>query len=124
MADPSAGPAGAPARALVLPRWWNQANKTEQAYYATQLGPRLQRGELVRVDFEAETLLLGDDLRYTPDFRVVPADGLLEFHEVKGPYKREDAIVKLRTAPELHPHRFFLCELMAEGKWRIQEVGR
>lgn len=111
-------------RALVLPRWWNRANKTEQAYYATQLGPRLQRGELARVDFEPETLLLGDDSRYTPDFRVVPADGVVEFHEVKGPYKREDAMVKLRTAPELHPYRFFLCQLGAAGRWSLREVGR
>ncbi len=111
------------ARALTLPRWWHRANKTEQAYYVTQLGPRLLAGEIIWADYEPETLILGEDCPYTPDFRVILADGLIEFHEVKGPHKPEDAMVKIRTAPLLHPYRFLLCELSKEGRWTTSRVG-
>jgi hypothetical protein len=110
------------ARALTLPRWWTRANKTEQAYYVHHLGPFLGT-KYSRIDFEPETLLLGEDCRYTPDFRVIPQDGVVEFHEVKGPHAREDAVVKYRTAPLLHPYRFFLAQLNERGEWSVREWG-
>lgn len=97
-------------------------NKTERAYYGTRLLPKLQSGEIARVDFEAVTLRLGPDLRYTPDFRVILADGTEEYHEVKGGFKREDAWVKLRTAAEQHPYIFRLAELKG-GMWTVKHVS-
>lgn len=68
----------------------------------------LRRGGLIeRVDFEPERLRLGPDFAttYCPDFRLVMADGIVEFHEVKG-WWREDARVKIKVAARLHPYIF------------------
>lgn len=51
-------------------------NKTERAY-ADLLEYRKIQGEVEQWHFEAVTLKLADGTRYTPDFYVVLADGMI-----------------------------------------------
>jgi hypothetical protein len=53
--------------------------------------------------YEGITLLLADDLRYTPDFLVQYVDGRLALEECKGPHIREDSLLKLRMCAERFP---------------------
>lgn len=78
-----------------------QMNKTEAAYAET-LEVRKLRGEITWYGYEAVTLKLADDCRYTPDFTVVTASGGIEFHEAKG-FWRDDARVKIKVAAAQFP---------------------
>lgn len=76
-------------------------NHTESEYARLFLGQRVHF-------FEAVTLRLGDDVRYTPDFLVIAKDDVVEFHEVKGGFWRDDAKAKIRIAAEMYPmFRFY-----------------
>jgi len=118
----------APAR-LVLPVATGKTrkpdmNKTE-AEYAAILTIRQRNGEILWWQYEAVTLKLADNTRYTPDFLVMRADGSLEIHETKGGFVREDGWVKLKIAAALFPFRFFLCQKQAKkagGGWQIRMV--
>jgi hypothetical protein len=91
-------------------------NKTEAEYEALFLGKFIH-------GYEEITLRLGDDCRYTPDFWVLGDDDVLEFHEVKGGFIRDDAKAKLRVAAEKYPHfRFKLAQKKA-GAWSRVMVG-
>lgn len=79
-------------------------NKTEAAY-AALLQLRKDAGQLAGFWFEAVTLKLAKDTRYTPDFLVQLKDGTMEFHEVKG-YWEDDARVKIKVAAEMFPFMF------------------
>ena len=59
-----------------------ERNKTE-ARYEAWLEVQKRAGNILRYDFEAVTLKLADNTRYTPDFMVMKPDGEIEFHEVK-----------------------------------------
>jgi len=52
--------------------------------------------------YEAVTLKLADDCRYTPDFMVIEDDDTVTFVETKGHW-RDDAKVKIRVAAEKFP---------------------
>lgn len=61
--------------------------------------------------------------RYTPDFAVMLADGVIEMHEVKG-YWTEDARAKIKVAANKFPFRFVAVYKQAKkdgGGWRIEE---
>lgn len=91
------------ARALPRPLAFGM-NRTE-AQYADELEARRLGGALRDWRFQALTLKLADDTRYTPDFLVIATDGTLECHEVKG-FWRDDAKVKIKVAARLFPFRF------------------
>jgi hypothetical protein len=76
-------------------------NGTERDYAIT-LEARKRDGLIADWRFEAVTLVLAPDCRYTPDFLVLCPDGLIELHETKGHW-REDAKVKIRVAARLFP---------------------
>lgn len=95
-------------------------NKTEEKY-AWCLELRRRAGEIVRYDFGKVTFKLGDDCRYTPDFMVVRSDLIVEFHEVKGGFEREDALVKRKAAAEQFPFIFVLAKY-ERGEWEIGEI--
>jgi hypothetical protein len=82
-------------------------NKTE-ASYAYVLKMRQLAGEILHYDYEPERLRLADNTYYVPDFRVLMADGTIEFHEVKAVTVNgkvlceDDARVKFKVAAELH----------------------
>lgn len=108
-----------------------EMNKTEAAY-AMHLESLRRAGLITAYAFEAETLKIGPNCRYTPDFRVITQpDGIIEFHEVKGsrckgtkPYAEDDAIVKIKAASALHPYKFILtwyCK--PEKKWLQREIN-
>lgn len=93
-------------------------NKTE-AEYAAELTCLQMAGEIQWYVFEGMTLKLADNTRYTPDFAVMRADGLIECHEVKG-FWRDDARVKIKVAAELFPFRFIAIKKRAKkdgGGW-------
>ena len=57
-----------------------------------------------------------------PDFAVLPADGVLEIHEVKG-FWQDDARVKIKVAASLYPFRFVAMKARAKkhgGGWEAE----
>jgi len=108
------------ARASAIDRRASRMNRTE-ADYAIVLEARYRRGEIAEYHFEAITLRLGADCRYTPDFLVVLADGTVEFAEVKG-FMRGDAQVKIKAAAAIYPFRFRLIRRDGRTGWKIEEV--
>lgn len=71
-----------------------------------------------RILFQAYTLKLAFDCRYTPDFSVVHPDGRVDMHESKGNYIYEKALNKPRIAARMFPqHKFFLAQKSKEHGW-------
>lgn len=84
--------------------------KTE-ARYRDELELRRLAGEILSHFFEVVTFTLANDLRYTPDFMVVTADLVVEFHEVKpANYKhianQANSRSKLLVSAEMFPFVF------------------
>lgn len=71
-------------------------NGTERACLELLEAARIA-GTVREYHFEAVTLKLAHDRRYTPDFLVVRPDGACELHEVTG-FWRDDARAKTRVA--------------------------
>lgn len=107
-------------------------NKAE-GEYSMVLALRKRDGEILAAEFEAVTFKLAPDLRYTPDFMVVMADGTIEFHEVKAsrkvgkggkkiekPHLEDDARAKyLVAANRFYQFRFAIaCEI--GGVWTLK----
>lgn len=94
--------------------------------YAAELELRRMRGEILRWDFEPETLRVASvRATYTPDFRVMLTGGEIEFHEVKGGVFEAAAKLRLKVAADSHPYRFLLVRARLKrdgGGWAIEEV--
>lgn len=91
------------AKASLSPRP-SKMNKSERAY-SQYLDILHKEGRIACYKFEAVTLKLGDDCRFTPDFLVIGINGEVEFHDVKAKWKstgkvriEDDARVKLSVA--------------------------
>ncbi len=95
-------------------------NKTETRYF-NYLQMRQKAGEIAEIRFEAFKLRLADRTFYTPDFDVMLADGMLEFHEVKG-YMEDDAAIKLKVVAELFQAFRFKLVRWIENDWVITDV--
>ena len=93
-------------------------NSTEEEY-AQMLEHRRLAGEIQMWLFESTKLILAPKLTYTPDFLVINADSILEFHEVKG-FWRDDAKVKVKMAKEKFPFTFIIAEKKRK-EWNIYE---
>ena len=91
-------------------------NKTEVAY-GLILEARRRAGQVREYHYEAVTLQLAHDCRYTPDFLVILADGTVELHETKG-HMRDDALVKLKVCARLYPFPLRLARLV-KGAWSV-----
>lgn len=76
-------------------------NKTERRR-SVELEAKKRAGEIRAWHFNALTLKLADDCRYTPDFLIEHNDARLEFEEIKG-FWRDDARVKIKVAARLFP---------------------
>lgn len=109
----------APAVRPRVPRPATGMNKTEAAY-ALVLEARRRAGEVRAYWYEAQTMKLAHDTRYTPDFLVVLADGTVELHEVKG-FWRDDAKVKAKVCARLYPYPVRVVRKVGAG-WDIQAV--
>jgi hypothetical protein len=98
-------------------------NRLEAAYAEYLEALRLE-GQVSAWRFDVVKLRLADKTFLTPDFFVVLADGLCEFHETKG-FMEEDANVKLKVAAELYP--WFAFRLVTRKRkndpWTIREIG-
>lgn len=96
-------------------------NKTEAAWAAVLEAQRVA-GALREWHFEALTLKLAHDCRYTPDFLVIRADGTVELHEVKG-FWRDDAKVKTRVAARLYPFPILAVSRDGRTGWTVERVA-
>jgi hypothetical protein len=106
-------------RAVPAPSGMNKLEKR----YAQHLDLLRLAGEVAAWRFEAVTLKLAVDVRYTPDFLVILAGGEIELHETKG-FMRDDARIKLRTAARMFP--WFVFRKIRQSKaggFEIEEVG-
>lgn len=85
-------------------------NKTETEY-ADMLQLRKLAGEIIRFDFEAITLKIAKDCRYTPDFAIWLSNGQMEFVDCKGAGPMDDkSRVKAKVAAEAFPQFNFVIE--------------
>jgi hypothetical protein len=101
-------PCGAKGRPAHTP---GQMNRLESRF-ACILEARRLTGEIRAWHFERDTLALGPEMTFQPDFVVEMPDGTLEYYDVKG-FVRDDATVKIKAAAVLYPqHRFY------QAKWR------
>lgn len=94
-------------------------NRTENRY-AEELEARRLLGEIRAWAFEVDTLRLGPEMTYTPDFRVEELDGSITYDDVKGRHTWEDSTVKAKTAAVLYPrHRFRQVRWDGQG-WQMR----
>lgn len=110
-------------RTLALGRLKSGAQNKTEAEYGRLLELRKRAGEIEWYAFEGITLKLADDTRYTPDFAVMLAGGVIEMHEIKGRWM-EDAKVKIKVAAERFPFRFVAVYKLNKkdgGGWRYEE---
>lgn len=71
------------------------------------------------------TFCLAHDLRYTPDFWMVAEEEgeCMTFWEVKGPFIREDSMVKLKTAATMFKmFQFVLAQESKDGQWTTKTI--
>ena len=99
-------------------------NKSEAAY-DQYLDALYKSGRIAYYKFEAVTLKLGDDCRFSPDFMVLDPQGQVEFRDVKAawgngkPHIEDDAKAKMAvSASSLFP--FFVFKVV----WRDKATGR
>lgn len=90
-------------------------------------------GEYLRQTFpwasvreEDVTLKIANGVRYTPDWVVIDMeraepDERFVCYECKG-FMRDDAAVKIKLAPTIHPWAKFFLVTREDGKWKIQQV--
>lgn len=87
-------------------------NKLESDY-AEELERRRLAGEIYAWVFEPMNFRLAKKCFYNPDFMVVMADGLIEFHETKGFY---EATAKIRNKVVARDHPWFVFRLVQRIK--------
>lgn len=97
---------------LPVPDLFHGMNKLEKSY-ALGLEAQRRNGQIVCWRYEAITLKLGFDTRYTPDFYILFPDGSVTFVETKG-FMRDDANVKLKVAATRFPE--FTFQLFQKGE--------
>lgn len=98
-------------------------NKTEAAY-DKHLWEQRHAGKILWHKFESVKLRLADNTFYTCDFIVLPDDGVIEMHEVKGGFWMDDARVKIKVAASIYPFRFIAVMPIAKSKgggWKREE---
>ena len=75
----------------------------------------------VQIRYEAHTLKLAKDLRYTPDFEILTANGGIWFFETKG-FWRDDARAKIKMAAEkFQEYRFVSASWTKRDGWKFEE---
>lgn len=98
----------------------DRMNKTEKRYCKEILNPSKYTGDLVEWLFEPVKFRLAKKTFYTPDFLVIASAGYprIQFHEVKGGFVRDDAIVKFKVAREMFPWFSWRMVMYKNGAWR------
>lgn len=100
-------------------------NKTEEMW-AWSLQEEKQKGRILWFDFEPVTFRLTSKVpgstrvSYTPDFLVELADGSMRIDEVKGPYIREDSLLKFKMAADRFPcFSWRMVQLKDDGNFHL-----
>lgn len=110
-------------------------NRTEERY-AEYLREQERLGYIAWWAYEPMKFKLADKTYYTPDFIVMRPDGAIEAHDTKGTTSRkrkdgsrykaafveEHTGIKIKTAADKFPFRFFTAWLNA-GVWQLDEYG-
>jgi len=98
-------------------------NKTEARFHELLFEQKV-KGNILDFEYERIKLKLADATFYTPDFVVYPLVGnytdnpCLKFIEVKGPFIRDDAMVKFKVAKEMFKHFDFEMWQLKDSTWR------
>jgi len=96
-------------------------NRVEQLY-ADVLELLKRASEIRDYEFEKIKLKIGDGCWYTPDFMVLNKEDEIEFHEVKGGYITDDALVKFKVVCDLRPYFKFVMMQYKGKQWnRVRE---
>ena len=109
-----------------LPKYGHAPNgrpyrsKWESAY-AQELDLALRAGAILWWAYEELTLVIGHDVRYTPDFLVRLPNDRMVAKEIKG-WFRDDAKTKFRVAAKAHPWLRFEAITRKRGAWITSEV--
>ena len=109
-----------------------EMTKTEARFYAI-LALQLQEGKIIRIDYEAHTFRLANNLRYTPDFGVlfIQENGdNVAFYEVKGSAffassksNQINSVNKCKVAASLYPeYMWYITHPEKDGIFKINKV--
>ncbi len=92
---------------------------TPEREMAAQLEMMRRNHEIESWKFEGVTFKLADGCRYTPDFFVVVSSLILRVRiiETKGPFIREDAMIKFRVAKEQNPWAEWQLHQRTKNGW-------
>ena len=114
----------AQAEAQIAARCRAKAPTLEYDYYMGMILPKVQRGEIVKVESHRRFTMLPEKeygnvklpaMHYTPDFVLTYADGTVEVVEVKSKFTRR------QQRDYIHRRRMFI-DLVAEPRgWRFVE---
>lgn len=72
--------------------------------------------------YEHIKLKLGPECWYCPDFVVFQFKCPVMFFEVKGKFKFEDSIIKLKTAAHTYPNFRFCLSQWKDGQWKEKPI--
>lgn len=99
-------------------------NKTEARYESDILRPKKLAGEIKTWRYEVLSLRLADNTFYMPNFLVFDPDWMVEIHEVKGGFIREDSWIRIKVAATQYPMFLFVLaqQKSAKAEWIIREV--
>jgi hypothetical protein len=106
------------ARAIKRPGVMNRF----ETRYSEHLQARQDVGEILRFDYEPEKFKLAKATFYTPDFRVVTAEGYIEFHECKG-FWRQSGRIKIKCASDIHPMYKWIAVQWKDKTWVFEPIG-
>jgi len=95
----------------------SKMNKTEARYVTEVLDPQKYTKEILDWMYEPFNIRLADKTFYRVDFLVITS--VVEFHEVKGAFIRDDAIVKWKVAAEQFPWFKWVLAQYKRG-WQIK----
>lgn len=114
-------PAAGPITPLATVKRPEFDSKLEEAYW-NHLRDLQAQGVIHSFALKPEKLRLADGSYFTPDFRVITLEGVVQFHETKG-FMREAARVRLLVAAELHPYPFFLVK-KSGASFTVERYGK
>ncbi len=113
-------------RAPPPPKRTRGPNKLEAAFMEVLDAAQINR-YIAHWRYEAITLRLAGRCRFTPDFLSEPRwqGDKFTFVETKGPYAREDSLIKLKVAAETYPcFRWLLVTRAGRHGWEVRQVDR
>ena len=93
-------------------------NATERGF-SINLEAQRRTGDIDDYKFESVKLRISDRCFYTPDFVVERTHQRPLIIEIKGPFIREDALIKFKAAKELHHWADFeMHQRSTDGSWK------